>query len=106
MHVAGSAPPGCLAVSLLSPDVLEVVIGICTMASCHTFVVWGGHCGCLKLGHRGGKKEIGCYCLWGVRFSPTTASLFTLFVRCASPVVMLPHQNTEASNGQGTTDDT
>lgn len=52
------------------------------------------------------KKESVCYCLWGVRFSPTTASLFTLFVRCASPVVMQPHQNTEASNGQGTIDDT
>lgn len=106
MHVAVSVPPGCLVVSLSSPDVLEVVIGIFTMASCHTFVVWGGHCECLKLSHRGGKKRVHVLPSLGYQVQAYNSQPFHFVCPVCLPVVLLPQQNTEASNGQGTIDDT
>lgn len=84
---------------------LEVVIDICTVASCHTLEVGGGCYRCFPVQHRGGKKRIVCYCLQGVKFSPMTASRFTLSILSASPVVMLPPPNTRANKAEGAIDE-
>ena len=81
--------------------VLEVVIDICTVASCHTLEVLGGCCRCFPVR----QKRIVCYCLQGVRFSPMTASRFTLFILSASPVAMLPPPNTRANKAEGAIDE-